>query len=261
MKLSAERLSYAYGRHRVLHDVTLAGLESGTLTAVLGPNAVGKSTFLRCLAGLQRPSGRVVVDDTRLMQPADLRRLVLYLPQDQTSTAVLTVFEAVLLARQTRPAWTVADADLQRVTLALRQLGIEDLALRYLNELSGGQRQLVSVAQILVRDAPVLLLDEPTSNLDLQRQLEVLQLLRGLAVDGGRAVAIALHDLNLAARFADTIVVFRNGEVCAAGSPRTVLTVDLLQTVYGIVAEVTAGPDGVPRVVPLASARKDAFAS
>src|SRR5690348_2467600 len=107
MKLSVERLSFAYGRHRVLHDVSLAGVESGAVVAVLGPNAVGKSTFFRCLAGVQRAAGRVVADDIRVMQPADLRRMVAYLPQDHTSSAVLTVFEAVLLARQRRAAWAV----------------------------------------------------------------------------------------------------------------------------------------------------------
>jgi len=194
-----------------------------------------------------------------VVSPNELRQLVCYLPQDQTSNAVLTVFEAVLLARQQRSTWLVADSDLQRVAAALFELGIEDLALRHLNELSGGQRQLVSVAQVLVRDARVLLLDEPTSNLDLQRQLEVLQQLRKLAVAGGRTVLVALHDLNLAARFADSIVVLSDGVIRAVGPPRAVLTAELLQAVYGIVADVTLGADGVPHVVPVASARRDGF--
>jgi iron complex transport system ATP-binding protein len=260
MKLSVEGLSFAYGRKQVLRGLDLPSIDSGQLTAVLGPNAVGKSTFFRCLAGLQRPSGRVLVTgdharDSRVVQSADLRQLVTYLPQDHSSSAVLTVFEAVLVARQRRASWAVADADLQRVSLALAELGIEDLALRHLNELSGGQRQLVSMAQVLVRDAPILLLDEPTSNLDLQRQLEVLQLLRRLAVERGRTVVVALHDLNLAARFADRIVVLHDGAIQATGSPSAVLTVDLLQSVYGVVARVWSDEDGVPHIVPLASAR------
>ena len=117
--------------------------------------------------------------------------------------------------------------------------------------MSGGQRQLVSVAQVLVRDAAVLLLDEPTSNLDMQRQMEVLHLLRQLAVEGGRTVLVALHDLNLAARFADSIVVLSDGVVRAVGAPRVVLTAELLRAVYGIVADVTLGADGVPNVVQL----------
>ena len=134
MRLSVEHLSCAYGRHQVLHDLTLTRIDSGALTALVGPNAVGKSTFFRCLAGLQRASGHVLTDDARVVSPTELRRLVCYLPQDQTSTAVLTVFEAVLLARQQRPTWVVAETDLQRVAAALFELGIEDLALRHLNE-------------------------------------------------------------------------------------------------------------------------------
>ncbi len=106
-----------------------------------------------------------------------------------------------------------------------------------------------------MRDAPVLLLDEPTSNLDMQRQLEVLHLLRRLAVEGGRTVLVALHDLNLAARFADSLVVLSDGMIRAVGSPRAVLTAELLRTVYGIVADVSVGADGVPHVVPVASTR------
>jgi iron complex transport system ATP-binding protein len=258
VRLSVEGLGFAYGRKEVLHDVTLSGLASGQVTALLGPNAVGKSTFLRCLAGLQQPTGRIALADPveRVVTPAQLRQQVAYLPQDHASSAVLTVFEAVLLARQQRAAWTVADADLQRVGVALGTLGIQELALRYLNELSGGQRQLVSIAQMVVRDAPIRLLDEPTSNLDLQRQLEVLRLLRRVAVDEDRAIMVALHDLNLAARFADQLIFLHDGTIRAAGPPLEVLTAELLEAVYGVVADVWTTADGVPQVTALRSARE-----
>jgi iron complex transport system ATP-binding protein len=163
----------------------------------------------------------------------------------------LTVFEAVLLARQHSASWFVTDADLQRVEQILDELRLTPLALRYLNELSGGQRQMVAVAQALAREPRVLLLDEPTSSLDLQRQLELLSLVRRIARDQFMTVIIAVHDLNLAARFADRLLVLHRGIVVATGEPAAVLSGALLRSVYGIEARVTLDCDQVPLITPV----------
>jgi iron complex transport system ATP-binding protein len=258
MRIRLEGLRFGYGGAEVLRGIDVDEIPSGVLTATIGPNAAGKSTLFKCIAGLLRPAGTIRFDGEALHgrgRRAEAGRLVSYLPQEYPSTAALTVFEAVLLARQQSASWIVADADLERVAAVLGRLGLEDLSLRYLNELSGGQRQLVAVAQALAREPRVLLLDEPTSSLDLQRQLELLGLLRALAAERGLTVLIALHDLNLAARYADRLLVLHEGRVLAFGEPAAVLTEGLLRRVYGVEGRVAVAVDGVPLVTALRSTR------
>jgi iron complex transport system ATP-binding protein len=188
-------------------------------------------------------------------------KLVAYLPQESPSSAALTVFEAVLLARQQGSAWRVRDDDLARVSAILAELAIDHLALRYLNQLSGGQKQLVSIAQALVREPRLLLMDEPTSSLDLQRQLEVLDVVEATAVERGIAAIVALHDLNLAIRYADHFLVMSQGRLYAAGDAGAVVTEQMLADVYGVEARVSLEQDGRPRVTPLRSVRRRAGVS
>jgi iron complex transport system ATP-binding protein len=251
-------LSFNYGSVRVLEDVSLAPARPGELVGVVGPNAAGKSTFLKCVAGLHHGKGRLWLGDEEVRsndQWRRLRREVTYLPQEYASTAAITVFEAVLVARQQTASWVVGDDDMAAVATILDELRLEPIALRYLSELSGGQRQMVAVAQALAREPRVLLLDEPTSSLDLQRQLELLQLVRSLAAERSMTVLIALHDLNLAARFVDRLVILHQGRAYADGAPSEVLTEMMLWQVYGIEARVERDADGLPRVTPLRSVR------
>jgi iron complex transport system ATP-binding protein len=258
LNLRIEGLSFGYGSHLVLDNLTLPSLRATEVTAVVGPNAAGKSTLLKCIAGLLPARGRTWLNDTEV-QTAEhrrqLRQQVTYLPQEYASTASLTVFEAVLVARQQTASWMVGEAELGQVASILAELRLDHLALRYLNELSGGQRQMVAVAQALARDPRVLLLDEPTSSLDLQRQLELLELVRALAAERQITVLIALHDLNLAARFADRLVMLHGGTVYADGPPAETLTELALWNVYGIEARVEPDADGVAHVTPLRSVR------
>lgn len=261
--IAVENLRFSYGTTPVLKGVSIAGMRSGQVTAVIGPNAAGKTTFFKCLAGLLRGEGRVLLDgqESGQLSQAEISRRVTYLPQENTSSAVLTVFECVLLARQQSTSWRVTDGDLTAVQTTLASLEIADLATRYLNELSGGQRQMVSIAQALVRNPSVLLLDEPTNNLDLQRQLEVLELLCSVTVERAMTTIVALHDLNLAARYADMIVVLSGGTVHAAGDARTILTPDMLREIYSIHATITVDAAGCPIIIPLASTRNRERAS
>jgi iron complex transport system ATP-binding protein len=228
----------------VLRDVNTPEMRGGEITAVIGPNAVGKSTLFRRIAGLIKGAGEVRVDGKpdRDWDAAGIERPC-YMPQDTQVNAVLTVFESVLLARKRKGesdfgSWRVADADLDAVTSVLALLGIEALAERNLDELSGGQRQLVSIAQALVRNPRILLMDEPTSALDLKRQVEVLSLMRGLVAKRDLCVLIALHDINQAVRFADRVLILQEGRLVASGPPSEIVTVDLLRRVYGVEARI-----------------------
>lgn len=258
VSVAAAGVSFSYGSQPVLRDVNVPPLPAGSVTALVGPNAAGKSTLLKCIAGLLRHRGRITLDgaDVSSLPRREVARRVSFLPQDVPVHAVLTVFEAVLLAQRPPGAWRVGRDAPARVEDVLRRLGLEDLALRYLNELSGGQRQLVSIAQALARPARVLLLDEPTGSLDLQRQLEVLALVRRHATERAVTAIVSIHDLNLAGRHAERVVVLHRGGVYAAGPPAEVLTAAMLGDVYGVDARVGVDGDGHPQVTALASRRE-----
>ena len=258
MKLSASDVRFSYGSTDVLKGVTIQEAVPGRITATIGPNAAGKTTFFKCIAGLLKPDGVISVDgrDLRSYSREEISRRVTYLPQESPVNAVLTVFEAVLLARKHTLSWRVTDEDLQSVAGVLEDLDIEDLSTRFLNELSGGQKQMVSIAQSLVREPEILLLDEPTSSLDLQRQLEVLDLVSRVTQERSIVTLISVHDLNLAARYAAQFVVMSQGVVYASGDAHEVLTPEMLRDVYGVNATVTPAHDGILQVTPLSSARR-----
>lgn len=221
-----------HGRRLSIEDVTTPTIHSGELVAVIGPNASGKSTLFKRMSGLLKGPGDVVVEG------ATAKNVISYMPQDTTANAVLTVYESILLARKQGQPWAVSDHDLRLIDDTMETLGIAPIAFRDLSALSGGQRQLVSIAQALVREPEILLMDEPTSALDLHRQVEVLGLMRRQARSQGIIVLIAIHDLNQALRFADRILVINNGKMHACGNPREVVTVDMLREVYKLHARI-----------------------
>lgn len=256
MKLQVEDLKFAYDSSRpVLRNISMQA-SPGEITAVIGPNAAGKSTLLKCIAGILKPQGNILLDgrNWNRLKKQDITAYVSYLPQENPSRAILTVFEAVLLGRVQSLSWRVAKDDLTIALKVLEDIGIEELASRFLDELSGGQKQMVSMAQALVRQSRVLLLDEPASNLDLQHELEILDLIRDIAMQQGITTVIALHSLNMAARYADKVVILKDGEVYAFGKPRTVLTPETIRAVYGVNCTVRTD-DGTLQITPLGSIR------
>ena len=259
MRLEIEDLRFKYGSKPVLEGIEMQAMP-GEITAIIGPNAAGKTTLLKCIAGLLKSDGKVMLDgrEVRSFRRDEITEYMSYLPQESFSRAVLTVFEAVLLGRLHSLSWRVDDCALTLVSDVLEDLEIDDLATRYLNELSGGQKQMVSIAQSLVREPKVLLMDEPTSSLDLQHQLEVIDLIRDVTVERGITTLIALHDLNLAARYADRFVVMHNGSVYASGEPASVLTSETVRHIYGVNATVYTDGDGIPQITPRSSVRKRA---
>ncbi|OIQ44499.1 MAG: iron ABC transporter ATP-binding protein [Roseobacter sp. MedPE-SW] len=243
--LQAQGLGFCYGPKTVLKDAGFNSLRPGHLTALIGPNAAGKSTLFRLIAGLSRPvSGSITLggnDLANLSSRARLKRIC-FMPQFFAANAALSVFDVVMMAHKQLRGWRVSEADMQAVGQALSQAGIGHLAQAYVSDLSGGQSQMVSVAQALIRESDVYLFDEPTSALDLRHQLEVLTRIKE-AMQARQSIGIvALHDLNLAARFADHLILLGQGRIVAEGPPEIVLRSKAISEIYGVDVEITTGP-------------------
>ncbi|WNW12170.1 ABC transporter ATP-binding protein [Pseudomonas sp. DTU_2021_1001937_2_SI_NGA_ILE_001] len=231
--LQVTEVHVRYGRREVVHGVSLPPLPGGTLTALLGPNGAGKSTLLRALAGLESMHGQLHLDGRDMTRAAlpERARAITYMPQQLPPGLSLSVMESVLAALRVAPP----EGELMELAWqALQRIGIGHLADQQLSGLSGGQRQLVSLAQLLARRPQVLLLDEPTSALDLNYQLRVMQCVQDLVREHGLIAVVVLHDINLAARFADRLAVLHQGRLSAFGTPNEVLDPALFAQVYGV---------------------------
>ena len=233
-------LSAGYSNRTVFSGLDLQPVPAGSLVAVVGANAAGKSTLLKSIAGLVPSKGQVLLsgNDLSALPRQSRLREVGYLPQSLPQASSLVVYESLLSALRTgRPAMGRAEIELT-IESVLDELGLRALALRRLDELSGGQRQMVGLAQVIARAPPLLLLDEPTSALDLRWQLMLLQSVRALISRQGAIALMAVHDLNLAMRFCDRVVVLGPGGLLAAGTPQEVLTPEVLRRAWGIEARV-----------------------
>ncbi|MCX2969030.1 MULTISPECIES: ABC transporter ATP-binding protein [Streptomyces] len=263
VRLRAERLTLGYGERAVVHDLDL-DIPDGSVTAVIGPNGCGKSTLLRAFGRLMKPrGGRVLLDGTPLhtLPTRAVAATVGLLPQSPVAPEGLTVADLVARGRHPHQSWyrRWSAHDEEVVERALRATGTFELAERTLDELSGGQRQRAWIAMALAQDTELLLLDEPTNHLDLAHQIEVLDLVRELHQDTGRTVVLVLHDLSLAARYADRLVAMREGRIAASGPPAQVLTEELLGEVFGLRARVRHDEEtGAPLVVPLSRHQRTA---
>ena len=256
MTLHAQSVSFAYGHHEVLRGLDCE-LADGAITAIVGANASGKSTLLRAMARLIEPqSGAVLLDGTPIgrMPTREVARRVGFLPQAPIAPEGLTVGDLVARGRypHQRLGRPQSAHDRERIEWALSATATTDLRERPLDQLSGGQRQRVWIAMVLAQDTPVLLLDEPTTYLDLAHQLEVLDLLAELNERDGRTIALVLHDLNQACRYAHVLVAMRDGVVYAAGPPAQIVDATLVADVLDLRAEVIADPvSGAPLCIPL----------
>ncbi|MBT2439457.1 ABC transporter ATP-binding protein [Streptomyces sp. ISL-36] len=261
VRLRAERLSLAYGDRTVVHELDL-DIPDGSVTAVIGPNGCGKSTLLRSFGRLLRPkSGHVLLDGrpVHTMPTRQVAGLVGLLPQSPEAPEGITVADLVARGRHPHQSWyrRWSSDDEAAVEAALRSTGTYDLAERTLDELSGGQRQRAWIAMALAQNTEVLLLDEPTNHLDLAHQIDVLDLVRELHRDTGRTVVMVLHELSLAARYADRLVAMKDGRIVAQGAPSEVLTEDLLREVFELKARVRYDEEcGALVVVPLGRHRR-----
>jgi iron complex transport system ATP-binding protein len=253
-RLAADGVRLAYSERVVVERLSVA-IPDGELTVIVGPNACGKSTLLRALARLLRPvAGEVLLDGKAIhRQPARaVARELGLLPQSPTAPDAITVADLVGRGRYPYQSllrqWSPDDE--RAVTTAMAATGVADLADQSVDELSGGQRQRVWIAMVLAQETPLLLLDEPTTFLDIAHQIEVLDLCAALR-DGGRTVVAVLHDLNLACRYATHLVAMSRGEIVAEGPPAEIVTPELIERLYGIACVVIPDPEtGAPLVVP-----------
>ncbi|MBC2874189.1 MULTISPECIES: ABC transporter ATP-binding protein [Streptomyces] len=263
VRLRAEGLTLAYGDRPVVRDLDL-DIPEGTVTAVVGPNGCGKSTLLRAFGRLMKPASGSVLLDGRPIHRVPTREvagLVGLLPQSPVAPEGLSVADLVARGRHPHQTWyrRWSSDDEAAVEEALRATGTYDLAERTLDELSGGQRQRAWIAMALAQRTELLLLDEPTNHLDLAHQIEVLDLVRDLHRTTGRTVVVVLHDLSLAARYADRLVAMKEGRVAALGTPAEVLTEELVEDVFGVRARVRHDEEaGAPVVIPLGRYRPSA---
>ena len=233
--LSVEKLTYHYkGRPAVLKDVNF-NVNTGEFLAILGNNGVGKSTMLKCFNKILTPDGgKIILDDENLLQMSarQVAQRVAFVAQNVPSTQ-MTVHDMVMLGRRPYMKWGFTEDDHQIVHHAMAELQIEPLRGRFLNELSGGERQKVMLARALAQQPKLLLLDEPTSSLDIHNQYQVLQIVQELCHHDGLTAIVVIHDLNLALRFCDRFLLLRQGQVYANGD-YTVLSPKALQDVYQI---------------------------
>lgn len=254
-RLAARGVSVGYGARSVIDGLDVA-IPPGVITTIIGPNGCGKSTLLRTLSRLLRPtSGTVVLDgeDIAALRTRDVAKKLGLLPQAPVAPEGLTVSDLVARGRHPHQSWlrqwSSDDADVVRRALAMT--GVADLADRPVDSLSGGQRQRVWISMTLAQGTDLLLLDEPTTYLDLAHAVDVLDLVDDLH-ESGCTVVMVLHDLNLATRYSDNLVVMREGTILAQGHPREVITADLLHEAFGLRAKVIDDPVGDrPLVVPI----------
>ncbi|MBD0424906.1 ABC transporter ATP-binding protein [Streptomyces sp. NPDC052309] len=254
-RLSARGLTLAY-EDRTVVDALDLDVPDGEVTVIVGPNACGKSTTLRALGRLLKPKGGAVLLDGQALAELPTRRIaqqIGLLPQTPAAPEAITVGDLVARGRQPHQRWwrQWSEADERAVAEAMERTDVAALADRPVDELSGGQRQRVWIAMALAQETELLLLDEPTTYLDVAHQVEVLDLVRQLNHDKGRTVVVVLHDLNQAARYAGHLVAMKAGRVVAEGPPSEIVTAELVREVFGLDCVVVPDPvTGGPLVVP-----------
>ncbi len=253
--LKIENLTVAYHHRQILHGVSLR-VETGEIVTLIGPNGAGKSTLIRAISGvIPVESGRVSVDgrDLEELSTTERARRLAVVPQARNLPPAFTVYESILLGRTPYLGWfgRAGPEDRDRVRYALQRTQLLSLAEQRVGELSGGEQQRVLLARALAQETPVMLLDEPITHLDLQHRERLIKLIRELTSQKELAVLMVLHDLNLAAMYADRIALLVEGRIEAVGTPAQVLTEATLTRVYEIPIRVIPHPDyGSPLVLP-----------
>ncbi len=250
MRIKINDIDFAYGSVPVLHDIT-ADLTGPKFVSILGPNGVGKSTLIHCINKILSPTtGTIMLDDRNVSDISikEMAKLVGYVPYSANDTFPLSVVDTVLMGRHPYSKWGTLDKDLDIVHDTLNMLGISHLAMRSFNELSAGQHQKVMLARGLVQEPEILLLDEPTSNLDVRHQLDVTKMLKRLTEEKDILVIMISHDINIAAKYSDEIIMLHGGSIYAVGTPDEVINEDNLRVVYQVESKVIED-EGRPHVI------------
>ncbi len=253
--LEVKKLTFGYRKEPILRDIYLK-VHEGEFLSIIGPNGSGKSTLLKCICGMLRPwSGTIYINgvETSKLSRQEVQKIISYLPQETTPPpSLMSVYEFILLGRlqYLSGKLRVSNDDLEAVNEVINLLNLKEYVGRFVNELSGGEKQLVYLAQALVKKPEILLLDEPLNHLDIKNQFKVLSLLKMLSKNLGLSIVMVMHDINQAARYSDKIVILNNGKILAEGYPDEVIIPEILEKVYGIRFRVIY--DGkIPQVIPL----------
>ena len=236
MELVIDQVSKSYSGQRVLDTISFS-LGEGEIVALVGPNGSGKSTLIKTIATILKPTaGTIALDgvEIRTIDPVELAKMLGYVPQGFSYTLYSTVFETVLMGRRRYIRWSVSDEELSKVQRSLDALEMGGHAGKFMDELSGGERQKVFIARAIAQEPRIFLFDEPTSALDIRYQIEVMETMRRITREQQTSMIVAVHDLNLAYRYADAVVVLTKGRMAAYGKPCNVLTPECIRSVYGV---------------------------
>lgn len=243
MPLSIEKVCFSYSPDRqILNDVSLS-IENGQLVTIVGPNGSGKTTLVKCMNKIHRPSsGRIVFDalDVMRARPQQIAKKIGYVPQSSNNSMSGSVIDYILLGRRQYLSWKIHGGDLAVIMDVMQKLDIVDLANVNFAELSGGQKQKVLVARALAQEPDIFLFDEPTSNLDIKNQLEIMELARRIVRELHKTVVMVVHDLNIAAHYSDKVALMSNGSIISCGPPRDILTAENIKRVYEVDVGITA---------------------
>ena len=249
MTMRIEHLEFSYGSRKVLRDVDLE-ISDGDFVSILGPNGVGKTTLLRCICRSHSPKeGRISIDgrDLNDFPSRELAKEISYVPQ-RSVPSLTTVYDSILIGRKPHVEWSLTKRDIDMVWNVMKLFRMQDYALKYTDEISGGELQKVQIARAVVQDAKVMVLDEPTNNLDIANQHNIMHLLTQLVEKRGITVVMTMHDINIALRYSSKFIFVKDGEVLAYGGME-VVTPEVIKQTFGIDV-VMANVDGVRTVVP-----------
>ncbi len=250
MKININNIQFSYNGTTVLKDINCK-INNGDFIAVVGPNGSGKSTLIKCINGILKPQiGTVYIADKDIKQThlRDLSKTIAYVPQNSNGQAPVSVFDTVLLGRKPYINWKPSSGDIKITTDIINHLKLDDIFMKDINKLSGGQQQTVYIARALAQQPEILLLDEPTANLDLKHIIEIMDTLKNLC-NKGLTVVIALHDINLALRYASSIIMLKEGKIFAHGG-KDIITEENLEKLYDIKVKVIRDND-FHHVIPL----------
>ncbi len=252
IQLQAKGIVFGYNSSMILNDVSFE-IGPSRLVTIVGPNGSGKSTLIKCIDRILSPKkGSILIDrkDVTKMDRMEIAKNLSYVPQSSARTFSSNVFDTVLMGRRPHIGWLSSSDDEEKVWEVLRLLGIEDLAMSGFGELSGGQQQKVLIARALVQETKVMLLDEPTSNLDIWHQLDVMNIVSDLVRKRRMTALIALHDLNLASKYSHGIIMMKKGRIMAVGDPASVLTPENIEAIYNVEVAVRSQSEA-PFIVPV----------
>ncbi|AIZ56678.1 cobalamin import ATP-binding protein BtuD [Candidatus Methanoplasma termitum] len=257
--IEVKDVSFSYGSKKILDKVSFRAGEN-QIISVLGPNGAGKTTLLKCICGILEPSdGSILVDDISIsdLKGKELAKRVAFVPQSAPVTR-LSVFDSVLLGRRPHIEWTATQSDIDKVSSVIDTLGMSHLSLRYMDRISGGEFQKALIARAIVQEPKILILDEPSNNLDISNQHTTMHMVEHVVRSRGMCTIMTMHDINLAVHYSDRFLFLKEGEVVAFGGVE-IITEDLIKNVYGMHAEIVYHK-GVPFVVPRESSKYEHLA-